>query len=83
MSYYVIKTYFNKDGVQTQPEITKYKDYDTALRSFYEILTLVGKGGTKIGALLLDENLNEIKKDVYVKVVEPEPEEPTDEESNE
>jgi len=72
MSYYTIKTYFNKDGVETKPEMTKYTDYDTALRNYYQIMTLVGQGGTKICALLLDENLNEIKKDVYIKVVEPE-----------
>ena len=70
MSYYVVKTYFNKDGVETKPEITKYTDYDTALREYFEIMTLVGQGGTKICALLLDNNLNTIKKEVWVKVEE-------------
>ena len=81
--YYVLSVTVTSKDTEDR-KFTPYGDYDTALRKFYEAFSSIGGGSKKISAILFDENLNEVKKDIWVEVVEPEPEEPTeDEETNE
>ena len=45
--------------------ITPYDDYDTALRKFHEALTGIGGGSKRIAVMLVDSNLNVIKKELW------------------
>jgi len=77
--FYVVEVTTNSTGTETR-KLTPYDNSETAYRKFFEIMTGIGGGALKICALLLDENLNQIKKEVWVKYIEPEPEpEPTPE----
>lgn len=71
--FYVVEVTTNSTGTETR-KLTPYDSNETALRKFYEPLNAIGAGPLKICSLLLDENLNQIKKEVWEKYIEPEPE---------
>jgi len=72
--FYVVEVTTNSSGTETRL-LTQYNDNETAFRKFFEPLGGIGAGPTKICVLLLDENLNVIKQEVWIKNVEPETEE--------
>lgn len=77
--FYVVEVTTNSTGAETR-KLTPYDNNETALRKFYEPLGSIGAGPIKICVGLYDENLTEIKREVWVQAVEETPEEtPTEE----
>ena len=72
--FYVVSITTTSSGAE-QRNLTPYDNYETALRKFYEPLGAIGGGPTKICVGLYDENLTEIKREVWVKAEETTPEE--------
>jgi len=72
--FYVVEVTTNSTGTETR-KLTPYDNNETAYRKFFEPLGNIGAGPIKICVLLLDENLNVIKKEVWIKHIEPETEE--------
>ncbi len=70
--FYVVEVTTNSTGAETR-KLTPYDNNETALRKFFEPLGGIGAGALKICVSLLDENLTEIKREVWVKAVEETP----------
>lgn len=62
--YYLITVIVNSKDTEAR-NLTPYNDYDTAIRKFHEAFETVGAGSKKISAVLLDNNLNPIKHEVW------------------
>ena len=45
--------------------MTPYDDPDAALRKFHEAFNVIGGGPTHIAAAILDNNMNELKAEVW------------------
>ena len=80
--FYVVKIIITSSGAENR-DLSAYDDIDVATRKYHEGFNTIGGGPKKIGMTLLDENLNAIKKEVWLEPQpepEPEPEpEPTPE----
>ena len=77
--FYVVEVTTNSTGTETR-KLTPYDNNETALRKFYEPLNSIGAGPIKICVGLYDENLTEIKREVWMQAVDETPEEiPTEE----
>ena len=63
--YYVLEVTVTSQDTETR-KFTPYDNPDTAERKFFEAMTGIGGGSKKIMALLLDSNLNTIKKEVWI-----------------
>ena len=69
MNYYVVTVVVTSTGTEDR-KLTPYADVDTALRKFFETFGVIGGGPKKISALLLDSNLNTIKRESWSAPVE-------------
>jgi len=65
MRWYVLNLTITSQGAE-QRSLTPYDNKDTAIRKFYECFNAVGGGPKKITALLLDDNLNYVKREQWV-----------------
>ena len=74
--YYVLETRITSQDTEVR-NLTPYDVLETAQRKYHEALTGIGAGSKKIAVVLLDSNLNQIQKEVWIQYV-PEPE-PTEE----
>lgn len=73
---YVLAITTTSSGAEVRT-LTPYNNDEVALRKFYEPFGDIGAGPLKICVLLLDQYLNVIKREVWIKYIEPEePEEP-------
>ena len=73
--YYLVKVLVTSTGAENR-DLSAYDDLATATRKFHEGFNTIGGGPKKIAMLLLDSNLNEIKKEVWVEPQEEPEEEP-------
>ncbi len=69
MRFYLLSVTINSDGKEVR-NFTPYDVKDTAIRKFYECFNAVGGGPKKITALLLDDNLNYVKREQWIQEVE-------------
>jgi hypothetical protein len=80
--FYLVNVVISSKDTEVRT-LTPYDDIDTATRKFHESFGSIGGGSKKIATILLDEFMNEIKKEVWLEPQpepEPEPEpEPTPE----
>lgn len=76
--FYLVSIVISSKDTEVR-NLTPYDDIDTATRKFHESFGSIGGGSKKIATVLLDEYMNEIKKEVWLEP-QPEPEpEPTPE----
>lgn len=85
--YYLVKVIITSTDAENR-ELTAYDDIDVATRKFHEGFNTIGGGPKKISMLLLDLNLNTLKKEVWMAPLPepeptPEPETPEDGEDEE
>ena len=73
MKYYVTKANITTKGSEDS-ELKSFDTYDSALKHYHLIFSNGISANKKVSAQLTDENLNVVKKDVWV-LAEPEPEE--------
>lgn len=62
MYWYVLSITVTSQGTEDR-KFTPYTNKDTALRKFYEVFSGIGSGSKKITVLLLDSDLNRIKRE--------------------
>lgn len=73
MKYYVTKLNTTNQGT-ADDDLKEFDTYDSALKFYHLIFSNGISANKKVSAQLTDENLNVVKKDVWV-LAEPEPEE--------
>lgn len=59
---------------------TPYTNKETAYRKYFEAMTGIGAGSKKITACLMDNDLNTIKREMWIQAKEPAPEDESSEE---
>lgn len=65
MYWYVLSITVTSQGTEDR-KFTPYTDKDIALRKFYEVFGSIGGGSKKITVLLLDSDLNRIKREQWI-----------------
>lgn len=65
MYWYVLSITVTSQGTEDR-KFTPYSNKDTALRKFYEVFSGIGGGSKKITVLLLDNDLNRIKREQWI-----------------
>lgn len=65
MYWYVLSITVTSQGTEDR-KFTPYTDKDVALRKFYEVFGGIGGGSKKITVLLLDSDLNRIKREQWI-----------------
>lgn len=64
MYWYVLSITVTSQGTEDR-KFVPYTNKDTALRKFYEVFGGIGSGSKKITVLLLDSDLNRIKREQW------------------
>lgn len=64
MKWYIVKITITSNGAETR-NLDSYDIYNTALRKFHEAFNTIGGGPKKIGAMLLDEEMNVLKREIW------------------
>lgn len=73
MKYFVVRADITKAGTEAN-EVKDFDSYDEALKFYHLTFANNINQEHKVSSMLIDENLNVVKKDVWV-LAEPEPEE--------
>ena len=80
--YYVLEVTITSKDTETR-KFTPYDVLETAQRKYHEALTGIGAGSKKIAVVLLDSNLNQIQKEVWIQAEDEEEETPEETPSEE
>lgn len=64
MRYYLLNVTIASNGNESR-NLTPYDNLDTAERKFHEALVGIGAGSRRIAVVLLDYNLNQVKKEIW------------------